>query len=85
MSRYCVDCKATEESENGHCPKCDSQDSVTGDFTVDDEGNISCVCGSKEFKQIMHLNMNPIYLTSYECVSCGNVIQQKTYYESPYM
>lgn len=85
MKVICMECQAELSVGAEACDKCGSKDIVSGDIEADESGCIHCDCGSKEFRRTMHLNMNPVYLSTLECVSCKKTVHQKTYYESPYM
>lgn len=48
---------------------------VTGEHTVDKDGNIICKCGkSNAFKMTFHIDFTDRACTTYVCQNCRNVI-----------
>lgn len=81
---YCMKCGKENNPDNSVC-KCGGRDFVWGrNFTYSTENGVVCDCGNKQLKKISHVNMSPIYNTTYQCV-CGNIIKTQIYYESPYL
>lgn len=82
---FCMECKKNLTGiQNLKKCTCGSRDFVYGETVVNTENGFGCSCGSDQMKKVAHVNMNPRYLSSYQCCGCGATISTETYYESPY-
>lgn len=80
---FCMKCKKdlTNIEKLNQC-ECGSKDFIYGDTVTMSEGKFLCNCGCTEMEKIAHINMNPTYITTYECCECGAKISTETYFES---
>lgn len=82
---FCMKCKKDLSGiQNLKKCKCGSRDFVYGDTVVKTEDGFACSCGNAQMKKVAHINMNPTYVTTYQCCECNASISTETYYESPY-
>lgn len=82
---FCMKCKKDlSDIENLKECECGSKDFVYGDTVIKKEKGFGCSCGATQMKNVAHINMNPTYISTYECSGCGAKISTETYYESLY-
>lgn len=83
---FCMKCKKDlSDIKNLKKCKCGSRNFIYGDTVVSTENGFACSCGCTQTEWKGHFNMNPIYVTTYQCIDCGASISTETYYKSPYM
>ena len=84
---HCMKCKKElgdlEINEDGSCPHegCEGRSFVYADnnnFTFDGN-NIVCQCGSKLFKNSLHMDFTNKYVNNYQCSDCGSTIGTEGY------
>lgn len=82
---FCLTCKKDLSNREtlGGC-ECGSNDFIYGDTITLQDGVFKCSCGSDKFKKVSHFNMNPRYISTYQCYGCDALVSKETYYESPY-
>lgn len=82
---YCMKCANENPTDREMCT-CGGRNFVFGqNFHYEKETGAVCNCGNNVFQMVGHINMNPIYNSTYKCVKCGNIVGVQTYYESPYL
>ena len=81
---FCMGCGEPNPPEQEIC-NCGGRDFVYGNGFTYKNKEVTCDCGNVGFKEVIHINGNPIYTTNYKCLKCGNVISTQIYYESPYL
>lgn len=82
---FCLECKADlSDKKNLKSCKCGSKNFIYGNTLTKTSNGFGCSCRCTEFNKISHFNMNPIYVTTYECCNCKSKIGKEIYYESPY-
>ena len=82
---FCLKCnKDLSEVRNLISCECGGRDFIFGKTIIRRSDRFSCNCGNSEFKRISHMNMNPTYITTYECTKCNATVGKEIYYESPY-
>jgi hypothetical protein len=78
---YCIKCEKEVDDEIKQC-KCGCKMFVygnRGEFSIDDEGNVICKCGSKKFKRNMHLDYTGKAVNNYTCMECGTPVSTESY------
>ena len=82
---FCLKCKKdlSDIKDLKEC-ECGSKNFVYGNTVIKTDNGFGCSCGSDKMSKVAHLNMNPTYISSYQCCGCGATISTETYYESPY-
>lgn len=82
---FCMECqKDLSNIENLSECECGGRNFIYGFTVVKTEGGFACSCGSTQMKQTSHINMNPTYISTYQCCGCDANISTETYYDSPY-
>lgn len=82
---FCLKCKEDlSDVKNLKKCKCGSRDFVYGNTVIKTSNWFGCSCGSETMSKVAHINMNPRYISSYQCDGCCETISTETYYESPY-
>lgn len=85
---YCMKCKEDlsdlAETDIEQCPYCGGRNFISGKTIILKKDRFQCKCGGV-LRKAAHMNMNPRYITAYNCEGCGHVIVTEIYYESPYV
>lgn len=82
---FCMACKKDlSDVEHMEMCECGSKNFIYGNTVTSTEYGFGCSCGCSKFKMVAHINMNPKYISTYECIECGETISTEVYYESPY-
>ena len=82
---FCLKCKEdlSDVKKLKKC-KCGSRNFVYGNTVIKISNRFGCSCGSETMNKVAHINMNPRYISSYQCDGCGATISTEIYYESSY-
>lgn len=77
---YCMKCKQENPQDREICD-CGSRTFIFGDNIEYKDGEFKCDCGCVlgRFKFSNHVNMNPIYNTTYRCGDCTKFVGIQSY------
>ena len=78
---YCLDCGRKANDDDLSCSKCGCNTLFLGEEGVHytrGENGLECVCGAQKLHMNIHLNMDEIHKSVYECLVCGRKITLDT-------
>lgn len=68
---FCVQCKKGVSNDTKQC-ECGCRTFVFGNIKVNEEGKLTCACGSNEgLRHTCHTDYTDKAVDSYQCASCG--------------